>query len=207
LVHQQGVSAPDGTAFVHDRVWPQKRGAAMHFSLVPVRNDVPLATLQERANPALPADASVWQQCPMAAGELIYDPPPNPSDRKLCEAVLALEALALDEAQPSQLRRDARVLKYWLCYLHLDEDDKDWTWVVEHFAPSDKYATYVLKTAMDVVHEPDEHSLNSLLWFRLVKLEINDCWDDHQQVCATASHPPLEGCTSHAATVSALALG
>uniref|UniRef100_A0A6U2F0E4 Uncharacterized protein n=1 Tax=Chlamydomonas euryale TaxID=1486919 RepID=A0A6U2F0E4_9CHLO len=181
LVYKQGVAAPSGTAFVHDRVWPQKRAPAMHFSVVPILDDVSLDVLEEVANPTLPADDSVWQQCPMGEGELVYDPPPFPCDRKLREAVLALEVLALDEGQPDQLRRDARLLKYWLCYEHLDDDDKDWTWVVEHFAPSDKYATYILKTAMDIAPEPGDHDLNVLLWFRLVKLEINDCWDDHQQ--------------------------
>ena len=180
LVHKQGVTAPNGTAFVHDRVWPQKRGAAMHFSVVPVCNDVEIAVLQEVANPALPADTSVWQPCPLAGCELVYDPPPFPSDRKLRQAVMALEVLALNEGQPVQLRRDARVLKYWLCYENLDDNDKDWTWVVEHLAPRDKYVTHVLKTAMDIMPEPAEHDLNVLLWFSLVKLEINYCWDDHQ---------------------------
>jgi hypothetical protein len=97
----------------------------------------------------------------------------------------------LDEGQPDELRRDARILKYWLCYEHLDDDEKDWTWVVEHIAPSDKYLTHVLKTAMDVAPEPAEHDLNVLLWFKLVKLEINDCWDDHQQ-----GGKPADGCSS-----------
>ena len=52
--------------------------------------------------------------------------------------------------------------------------------MVEHLAPSDKYVTHVLKTAMDIMPEPAEHDLNVLLWFSLVKLEINYCWDDHQ---------------------------
>ena len=109
----------------------------------------------------------------------VYDPPPSPHDRKLKQAIFALEVLASNESQPDELRRDARLLQYWLCYEHLDDDDKDWTWVVEHLAPSDKHVTYVLKTAMDVTPEPDEDNINVLLWFRLVKLEINDCWNDH----------------------------
>ena len=106
-------------------------------------------------------------------------PPPNPSDRKLRQAIFALEVLALDESQPDELRRDALLLQNWPCNEHHDDNDKDWTWVVEQLAPSDKHATYVLKTAMDVTPEPDEDNINVLLWFRLVKLEINDCWNDH----------------------------
>ena len=103
--------------------------------------------------------------------------PPFPCDRKLRQAVLALDVLALDEGQPDQLRRDACVLKDRL----VDDGNTDWTWVVEHLAPSDKYATHLLKTAMDITPEPPEHDINVLLWFRLVKLEINDCWNDHLQ--------------------------
>ena len=131
----------------------------------------------------------------------VYDPPPFPSDRKLRQAVMALEVLALNEGQPVQLRRDARVLKYWLCYEHLDDNDKDWTWVVEHLAPSDKYVTHVLKTAMDIMPEPAEHDLNVLLWFSLVKLEINDCWDDHQQ-CGASPPPDVLQATTVSATVN-----
>ena len=136
-----------------------------------------VVTMQQQAfaTPDASVNASAWQQCPSAA----TDRSPFPSDRKLCQAVLALKELASDEGRPAQLRRDASSLKYWLCYMHAKDDDNDWTWVVEQFAPSDKYATYVLKTAMDVAPEPDEYDLNVLLWFRLVKLEINDCWDDH----------------------------
>jgi hypothetical protein len=89
--------------------------------------------------------------------------------------------LALDERQPDELRRDARVLKYWLCSENLEDDDKDWAWVAEHLAPSDRYVTHVIKTAMDVTPEPPEHDLNVLLWYHLVKLDMKDCWDDHQQ--------------------------
>ena len=155
---------------------------------VAIRSDVALAMQQQAfANP----DASVWRQCPSAA----TDRSPFPSDRKLRQAVLALKVLASDEGQPDQLRRDARSLKYWLC-THAndceDADADDWTWVLEHFAPNDEYATFVLKTAMDVAPEPDEHDLNVLLWFRLVKLEINDCWDDHHIIKAMQPHPPNE---------------
>ena len=118
--------------------------------------------------------------CLVADGEP-YAPPPFPCDRLLRQAVLALEVLALDERQPDELRRDARVLKYWLCYENLEDDDKDWVWVAEHLAPSDRYVTHVLKTAMDVTPEPPEHDLNVLLWYHLVKLDMKDCWDDHQQ--------------------------
>jgi hypothetical protein len=94
---------------------------------------------------------------------------------------MALEVLALDERQPDELRRDARVLRYWLCYEHFEDDDKDWAWVADHLAPSDRYVTLVIKTAMDIAPEPAWNDWNVLLWYRLVKLDINDCWDDHQQ--------------------------
>jgi hypothetical protein len=108
-----------------------------------------------------------------ADGEL-YAPPPFPGDRWLRLAVFALEVLILDEGQPLELRRDARVLKYWLCYEHFDDSEKDWTWVVEHLAHGDKYVTHVIKTAMDVAPNPDG-------WYYLANVEIDDCWDDHMQ--------------------------
>ena len=120
-------------------------------------------------------------------------PPPNPSDRKLRQAIFALEVLALDESQPDELSRDALLLQNWLCNEHHDDNDKDWTWVVEHLAPSDKHATYVLKTAMDVTPEPDENDINVLLWFRLVKLEIDDCWNDHHADGATVDVALVRG--------------
>ena len=125
----------------------------------------------------------------MAAGELVHEHPPFPSDRRLAQAVMALEGLALDEQWPDSMRRDARLCEYNLCYEHANNTEKDWTWVVEDLAPKDKYITFLIKSAMDVSAEPvDDADLNVLAMWRLVKLEINDCWADHIASCDNDSN-------------------
>lgn len=183
LIYKQGAKAPESTAFVHDRVWQAVRcGRAgfpgLHFCLTPI-SDVELGILSSVANPSQPADSNIWQECPMASGELMYDPPPFPSDGRLATVILALEALALDEQQPDQLRQDARLLEYSLCYEHESDDDRDWTWVVDEVAPRDNYIAYLLKSSLDASPEPSGSDLNILAMWRLVTKDINDCWDYH----------------------------
>lgn len=177
VIFKQGVDAPPNTAFIHDRTWSGRQCPALHFSLTPMSENVELGILESVANPSQSADEDIWQECPMASGELLYDHPPFPSDRRLAQAILALESLALNEQQPDQLRRDARLLKYHLCYEHESDDDKDWTWVVEEVAPTDRYITYLLKSALDASPDPSGSDLYKLAMWRLVKLDINDCWD------------------------------
>ncbi len=100
-------------------------------------------------------------------------PAPAPADKRLKVIVLALDMLAGDENQPLQIRRDARLIKYFLCFEHKDDDEKDWSWVIEKLAPEDSYLKFVLKKALDVMPEPD--CKNLLLLYKLVKADISDC--------------------------------
>ena len=170
LVYVPGAPAPEGTAFVYNRIWPMKRGPAMRFSLTPMV-DVPIDVLQHIANPPAPVDATVWQACPIAAagGALEYEDPPLPADRLLGAVILALERFALDESQPMELRRDARLYQYSLGYAHQDDGAKDWSWVCEQH---DRHLFRILAVAFALEPRPDDG------YFRVAEAGFLDAMDD-----------------------------
>ena len=170
MVLSSGAPAPDGTAFVHDRVWPQKQAPALHFTLTPTR-DVPINVLQHMANPPASVDAAVWQACPIAAAEgaLQYEHPSVLSDGLLAAAVFALERFALDEAQPVELRRDARLYQYSLCHAHEDDGANDWSWVCEQ---RDRRLFGILAGAFALEPRPDDG------YFRVAEAGYLDAMDE-----------------------------
>ena len=168
LVYKADVAAPDQTAFVHDKVWGP-RFRARHCLCVPME-ELEVQSLQESvANPQHP-DETVWQPCPFGGGEnpVSYKQPPYPSDTRLREVSVALEAFALDEEQEAMLRMAARLYRYEICEEDA-ENDKDWGDIL---ADANLEVLHLLKLALQLTQEPSD--INRLLAFRMVKVEVDD---------------------------------